>query len=295
MKIANMNALTSPVLTLVRKLSSEGIFVRLSILHPSFTKFIPHPEYYSADDNVVVEREGAKFSINRSDYMQWHIYSCQPDWSWKHAAAYLRKAKRYNPVIIDIGSNVGAFSFKIAANLRTEGTSCRIFAIDPNPYVKDKFEQNRALNAPDSEIHFRQLAISDQDGTSCFEFTTKNTGGGSISNVGLEVSVFTLDSFCSRNEISKVDFIKIDVEGFEPFVLDGARQTFAHQRQGVYMEISPVWYQKRGRSANEIFDYLYSLEYKVFSADEKDLKPIVKENLQQQLENFQFNILAIPQ
>ena len=84
------------------------------------------------------------------------------------------------------------------------------------------------------------------------------------------------------------------MEGYEPFVLDGAKKLIQKSRPALYLEITPSLYQQNGRSAYEIFDYLYENNYKVFKDGEKGLQKI-DEIEHQLLEEYQFNILAIPQ
>ena len=62
------------------------------------------------------------------------------------------------------------------------------------------------------------------------------------------VEQIKLDDFVEINNINFVDFIKIDVEGFEPFVLDGSTRTLEKFKPDLYIEISPAWFKELGRS-----------------------------------------------
>jgi FkbM family methyltransferase len=228
--------------------------------------------------------------------MQWHIYARIEDNAWQYALDYLDKLKKQNLIILDIGSNVGAFSFKLATNLSRRGISnYSIYAFDPNPYIKEIFERNLEVNYTISKhIHFFPLAISKFDGTSLFDFDKNNSGTGSISDRGFPVEVVRLDKFCETHNVNSIDFIKIDVEGFEPFVFSGARRVIEKFRPAIYAEISPRLYEAKGMSAREIFEYLVSVNYKLFKDSGNNLKVIDCNSYDSLFEETQFNIVAYP-
>jgi Methyltransferase FkbM domain len=59
-----------------------------------------------------------------------------------------------------------------------------------------------------------------------------------ISSSSIEVSVSTVDQFVRERSISRVDMVKIDVEGFEPGVISGARQTIERLQPVVFVEVN---------------------------------------------------------
>lgn len=291
-----MKFYTKIILRITRALRIESSIISLSRIVPFLQKLVPHPGFYKKKDEITVTRNSTKFSLNRSDWMQWHIYADLPDNSWKLALDDLVKRNNSAPVIFDIGSNVGGFTFKLAAGLKKASMgNFKIFAFDPNSYIAEKFKKNMWLNSLDKEtIHFNQEALSDSKGVATFGFNMENTGTGTLNTKGIEVKQNTLNDFCIENSIIKVDFIKIDVEGFEPFVFDGARKIIERDLPAMYIEISPKMYINNNRSAEEIFNYLFGLNYQIFMDDESSLKNIPKDAVEKLIENEQFNILALP-
>ena len=292
-----MKAFTKIILQTTRFLRLEPIVIYLSGVFPVLKKCIPHPGLYINEDEIVVKRNSAIFSLNRSDWMQWHIYGDFIDNSWRLAVGQLIQKKNAELVVFDIGSNVGAFTFKLANKLQQIGINdYSIFSFDPNPYVAKRFQKNLKLNKQvNGKISFIQEAMAESVGVATFGFNSENTGTGSLQGHGIEVKKNTLNQFCLENEIHHVDFIKIDVEGFEPFVFDGARKIIERDLPSMYIEISPKMYKRLNRSADEIFKYLFDLNYTIFVDEEKKIKKVDRHSNSELLELEQFNILAIPE
>jgi hypothetical protein len=65
-----------------------------------------------------------------------------------------------------------------------------------------------------------------------------------------------LDQWAEENNIDRLDFVKIDVDGFEVDVLEGARQTLKRFRPQIMMEFAPYVFRERGRTFNELVTLL---------------------------------------
>jgi hypothetical protein len=70
----------------------------------------------------------------------------------------------------------------------------------------------------------------------------------------------------------RVGLIKIDVQGAEALVLEGARETLARSRPAIYMEIDEASLARFGSSAEELQSQLSSLDYFMYEADERRLE-----------------------
>ncbi len=290
-----MKKTTKAVLGTVHRLSLDSFFAALPSSYKGLKKFVPHPSYYGQNDEVLVKRSSASFRVNRSDWMQWHIYANLEDNSWKYALNALKATKENKFIVLDIGSNVGAFSFKLASNLMRNGLEdFTIHAFDPNPYVRERFEKNREANSLfKGKVFFYPFALSGADGTAFFDFTSENSGTGSIREKGFPVQVTSIDNFCKSRLPGKINFMKIDVEGFEPFVFDGGRSIIEKYKPVIYAEISPRLYEAKGRSANEIFNYLHHEGYSLYKDMGCRLGIIQPDKIDYFLKEEQFNILAV--
>lgn len=278
--------------TIVMYLHLESLFYYFSRIVPIFTKFIPLPIRYNEKSNAVVIRDRVNFSLNRSDYMQWHIYAGLPDHSWKAASDYL-----YNEsVIFDIGSNVGAFSLKLAkTGINLGYKDFKIYAFEPNKSIVDALKKNLTMNADISKsVEICNFALGNNNGYCSLDFNENNSGGGRITEkVGAEIPIKKIDTYVEEEKIANVSFIKIDVEGFEPEVINGADYTIQNHKPALFIEMTDDWFRERDSSCNEIIEKLKSWGYELFLETPKGYNPLIQ--IEHILEKIpQYNILAKP-
>jgi FkbM family methyltransferase len=143
---------------------------------------------------------------------------------------------------IDVGANRGYYSYALA---RIAG---RVEAFEPNP-VLARFARQKL--GPKVRIH--QVALADREGREKFYVPQDEHGvdqhlGGNLGNIygssryaEHEVRVATLDSF----GFDEVGFIKIDAEGSEIAVINGAKDTIARCRPNLVVELLVGWHESR--------------------------------------------------
>lgn len=125
-------------------------------------------------------------------------------------------------VFFDVGANVGLYSLMVANNF----IDMDIYSFEPLPETMKELRENlKENNLHGNSIHLIQSAISNYDGfvniTSDLHSSNYITTPDSKIN-HLSVPCTTIDIFVKNNNIKKLDFIKIDVEGKEDLVLEGA-------------------------------------------------------------------------
>jgi len=147
---------------------------------------------------------------------------------------------------IDIGCRLGEFTCQMQRDFR------RVYAFDPNLWRP--FRYNVDLN---KVTHYR-CALGDEVGEiEMFGGTHTSSTGGDTKTV----PVLTLDMF----EFDDVDYIKIDVEGFEKKVLLGAQQTLDRYSPLIVIEQNHVVLDGDHQYAAK--EYLESLGYRVAAVD----------------------------
>ncbi len=132
-----------------------------------------------------------------------------------------------NGVFFDVGAHVGLVTFAIAA--RRPDIAIRSF--EPNPSNIESWRRNHELN-PDSRVELVASAVSDREGRARLT-VPGDSGSGMLAAEGTEVTTVALDAYCAREGIRSVDVAKLDVEGHEAAVLDGARALLAAHAIGV--------------------------------------------------------------
>ena len=215
----------------------------------------------------------------------------------RHTIMFQKKSEL---IIIDIGANIGSFSLKLAKKCFDSKKQFLIYSFEPNKIIFNLLKNNLSLNKDISKnIYPFQIPLGDKNTEVDFINKEQNSGGSKVlkSNKDLESKLQTvklkqisLDYFVENNEIDHIDIIKIDVEGYEPIVLDGCINTIKKYKPILYIEITPMWFKDIGRSSNEILNFLKSIGYKIYLDNQDFLKPIENFKLLSNIE--QYNILA---
>jgi FkbM family methyltransferase len=146
-----------------------------------------------------------------------------------------------NDVVYDIGANVGFFT-AIAARL--VGPIGNVVAFEPLKENFNLLRHNAHLNGF-TNVTANNFALADRDGTAEFLLSKDATFGGLADSAGkienqagkTEVKVFRLDSVVQRGSLPLPRIVKIDVEGAEAAVLDGAAETIQKARPILIIEL----------------------------------------------------------
>lgn len=148
-------------------------------------------------------------------------------------------------VCVDAGANIGVFTLALA-RLCPRG---RVYSFEPSPTASRFLGQNVGLNGfGNVEIVQTALGIT-ENGIAFHEVPTFVAGSytataappfgtGPAGSRVVEVPSSTLDGFCSRAGVGRVDFLKVDVEGAELAVLEGATRVLSSFRPVVLLEFN---------------------------------------------------------
>lgn len=151
-------------------------------------------------------------------------------------------ASRYEPVVFDIGSNIGAFTSWMA---RTRPES-KVYAFEPQRIVFYLLCANMAINNLHN-VYCYNMAFGDSDSKIKFiepnydspaDFGTFSLVNDTINakSESLIIDMYKLDSFVKEYQIEKIDLIKIDVEGMDLKVLHGAKNSIKKHRPVIFVE-----------------------------------------------------------
>ncbi len=147
---------------------------------------------------------------------------------------YVSKEVSIRPgdVVFDLGANIGAMAMEFA---KSAGPKGKVYAFEPvvHQTLEKNIKENGIKNitvvpkAVAEKNYSTEISVSDfcLDSTFINNDRIKNTF-----NEKLNVDVISLDEFVSQNNIPRVDFIKIDIEGFEELAIKGAHNLIVKHR-----------------------------------------------------------------
>jgi len=185
---------------------------------------------------------------------------------------FVEKFLQPGMTVLDIGANQGLYSL-IAS--RGVGPTGRVFSFEPSPRERRALRLNLAINFS-RNVKVEALALGSQESTAdLFVVQGSQTGCNSLrppdvysSTLPVRVQVTSLDQWLSQHRISRVDFIKLDVEGAELDVLRGA-QSLLSQSPGpvVLCELEDVRTAPWGHTAEDVAAFIRKLGYELFRCD----------------------------
>mgnify|MGYP000379054195 CR=1 FL=1 len=233
-----------------------------------YKKIVP-PEYlYRRGSWRELNEGGVKYRLDISNVVDHYVYFGFESYAYQKEIDVIRKAK----LILDIGANIG-ISFSWFAR---QNPDVRIIAFEPHPETgKRALEQIQRNHFKNVEL--LQLALgSKEDELQIFEVEEHNPGMNRISFEKLErpsvkVPVKRLDDVMKEKNLPAPDFIKMDVEGFEYFVLEGATETLK-TFPVLFIEVDDKFLTANGHSASLLIRLLEEKGYNHFrSADTEEL------------------------
>jgi len=159
-------------------------------------------------------------------------------------------------IVWDVGANVGLYSI-YAAKVR----KCKVYAFEPSVFNLELLARNIFLNDLQHQITIIPIALNDELGTNMFQMSTTVWGGAlSTFEKGFDQDgaafkdVFeyqtigiSLSETCDHLGIPKPDYIKIDVDGIEHFILRGASKVLIKVK-GVMVEINDEFVEQAEES-----------------------------------------------
>ncbi|MEK7161428.1 MAG: FkbM family methyltransferase [Patescibacteria group bacterium] len=150
------------------------------------------------------------------------------------------KTIRPGMTFLDVGANVGYYT---ALALSVMGKNARIVSIEPNPQSFKYLLKTVAAN-DGKNVSCIQKAASNQAGSMPIFLNLDNHAdnrlyANNMASSSCEVSVETIDKMLEGVGVSKVDFIKIDVQGYEGHALSGMKETI--RRSPKLQILSEFW------------------------------------------------------
>lgn len=158
-------------------------------------------------------------------------------------------------VAFDVGANIGYLALYLRHRI---GEAGQLYCFEPEPANFAELEANLQRNHL-SNCHAVQVAVGAKEGTVTFS-TGLNGFVAPEGLPGIPVPVIPLDQFIEQRRLARVDFVKIDVEGFEADVLSGMSATLSRPDKPIlYVEVHGrgEYYNGNPRRVCEILEGFY--------------------------------------
>ncbi len=258
-------------------------------------------KYKSGDRNkvVVASRDGVTYELNLNEAIDSSIYydGCFEPMT----VAIINKYVKPGMTVLDIGANVGCHTFRLA---KLVGTGGKVIAFEPMAIAFTKFSRNLELNNF-TNIILEKMALSNEDrGNQALHFYASwplssdshdklHPFHHGLKSQGI-AEVITLDDYINKKGIEKVDFIKLDVDGYEYKVILGAVNSIRKLKPVMIIEFGRYTLAEFGDGLEDLANLLASLGYSFYS--EKDLQQYdtVEALLKDVLPDETINVLCKP-
>ena len=184
---------------------------------------------------------------------------------------FIRGVLKESDVFVDVGANVGWFTMLASTIV---GESGRIYAFEARRPIVDYLQRTVQLNRLEKVITVYAIGLSSEARSEILIWDPASGNGGGASfgrddaspNMASQtIEVQPLDSL----NLGHVDVIKIDVEGAEPLVLEGAKTTIERDRPIILTEVLPSQLQRVCHcSPQQYIDFFLSRHYRGYIVDQ---------------------------
>jgi FkbM family methyltransferase len=188
-----------------------------------------------------------------------------------------------NRDVIDVGANVGFYTVMFAKSIAQR----KVLSIEPTKNALQRLRKNIELNGVIDKVDVFEGVASNRNGTveiKTIKGKEEYSSLGemehpSIANekwVSEKVISTTLDELVERKSLDP-GFLKIDVEGAEHLVFQGAQKILGEKRPIILSEMSEFLLRKNGSSAKEVIDLIKAHEYDLFDPLDLSTQPEAKD------------------
>lgn len=231
------------------------------------------PAIHGIDLVAPLQDDGAVCFINTKDLIGWKIF-----FFGEYEASTNRTLAKYikdTDIVIEAGANLGSETILISRQLKKG----HLYSFEPNPYTFDRLKINKTINEL-TNVDVFDDALGEKDGTIHFNIYPKEFCNPGMSSKYMEtsntrkisVNQKTLDSFVKEQNIARVDFIKMDIQGAEMDLILGSHETISKYKPTIFTEAFDLY-----NDTKKLFGKLKDYGYSIYFIDEDTIKPMPNE------------------
>ncbi len=190
------------------------------------------------------------------------------EWLFKHLDQYVKEGD----VVIDAGAHIGTHTIWYSKKVDHSG---KVYAFEASTKAYECLIHNcKGIK----NISLHNTALGEKSGTVTINEIAENQGMNFTTENG-DIPMITIDSL----GLNKLNFIKIDCEGAEPEILDGATETIARCKPIMFIEINKEALKRNGYTEVDVYEKLITLQYSFRNVYDTE-----------QMEGIQYDIICIP-
>lgn len=249
----------------------ENFLVRKTTVNSNsfFSKLVPPDYMYPKETFRSATRNGINYKLDLSNVVDHYIYFGKVDADYKSVLQDIKNAS----TILDIGGNIGTTSLFFAS----KNPDAKIYTFEPHPVIFKRAEENIKLNSFQNITLINKGLGIEKASFKLYEVNEHNPGMNRILDEGTDlpfvvIDVDSLDNILASYGVTNVDFIKIDVEGFESNVIKGSTETLKNKPK-LFIEVNDDNLKENASSAKALVNILEDAGYNHF-CDAEDLKTI---------------------
>lgn len=175
---------------------------------------------------------------------------------------------------VDVGSSLGLYVVCMSDLVRDAGA--RILSIEPVPQNLARQRINVALNGIEDLVEIFQLCVGAERGL-VHLFADEEGGDNNafiVENGGLACEVVPLDELARERDWPRIGALKIDVEGYDPRVIEGARHRIERDRPVILTELNRERMAINGLTIEPTWEVFRDLRYRAFRVERGNLLPV---------------------
>ncbi len=187
----------------------------------------------------------------------------------RHITEQMHNHIKAGDIVLDIGANIGLHTILLA---KITGNSGQVHAFEPIPSIYTQLEKSIEKNNI-KNIRVEKFALGEKQEELDININLGCVASSSIldkdvSNMttNIKIQVKALDSL----NLQKVDFIKLDVEGYEWNVIAGGMNTIKRYKPTIIFEYSPDYFRRAGNNdGNKILNFMIDNNYVMYDLENK--------------------------
>lgn len=233
----------------------NNLFLTLGNIYRTIIQLLGSPGYIS-------HHIGKYGPFKLDSYFAFSNFS---DWGGSHNGGFetLINLSKNKNCILDIGAHIGLVTLPLSSQISLEGF---IHSFEPSDINRKYLEKHIQLNKLNN-VKIVDFLVGNKniDQVPFYETSVPNGKNSVIQNLHsnkLHKKQITIDNYCQENELVP-DIIKIDVEGYEMYVLDGCKETMKVHKPLIILSVHPSQIIKLNKNPNHIKIFAIQNNYKI--------------------------------